>query len=60
MIPQDLATAIDDLVNSADDDGCDGLVVVGKQQFLYLVNAAKNAGLDVFTHIEEEEEEEVK
>ncbi len=55
MVPRDLARAIENLVNVADDEGCDGLVTVDKTMFLNLVKAAEHAGLMVATHIEEDE-----
>lgn len=57
MVPNDLAAAIENLVVSADDQGCEGLVVVGKTEFLFLVKASKHAGLNVDTHIEEDKGE---
>ncbi len=57
MLPNDLAAAIENLVVSADDEGCDGLVVVGKREFLFLVNASKHAGLNVSTHINDDSNE---
>jgi hypothetical protein len=54
-IPEELVDAIDSLVNSADDDGCEGLVVVDKDCFLNLVGICGDLGLSrIITHIEEE------
>lgn len=45
---------IRNLVSSADDDGCEGLVVVGLNEFLALVRVCDILGFDVssYTHIE--------
>lgn len=56
-IPEKLVDAIDYLVNSADDEGCEGLVVVDKDCLLDLVEVCQKLGLDrIVTHIEEDTE----
>jgi hypothetical protein len=57
-IPEKLVDAIDYLVNSADDEGCGGgLVVVDMEYFLDLVKVCQELGLDrIVTHIEEDKD----
>jgi len=60
MLPNDLVTALENLVGSADDEGCEGLVVVGKHEFFQLLKASNHAGIGLKTHIDEEDVEEVE
>jgi len=57
-IPKNLINAIDRLVNSGDDEGCEDLVVVDRQCFLDLVEVCHNLGMDhILTHIKDDEED---
>jgi hypothetical protein len=57
-IPKNIIDAIDCLVGSGDDEGCEGLVVVDRQCFLDLVEVCHKLGVDcISTHIEDEDDD---
>ena len=55
-VPKKLVDAIDNLVNSGDDEGCEDLVVVDRQYFIDLVKVCQKLGLEqIVTHIEDDD-----
>ena len=55
-VPKKLVDAIDNLVNSGHDEGCEDLVVVDRQYFIDLVKVCQKLGLEqIVTHIEDDD-----